>query len=117
MHRLADSIHRHFPLTRSEDGVDAWENDRLLQVLRMRLYHMQCCMQLGLWTDALMCAEDCNNMIEVARTRDGVKVVIPGPLNAQYFDGLSQVFWVSENHLFHAYALYVCLGPDSLCSY
>jgi hypothetical protein len=43
---------------------------------------------------------------QVAKTRDVIKAV-PGPLLATYYDGLAQVFWESENYLFHAYALYV----------
>jgi translation initiation factor 3 subunit A len=107
MRRLADAIHRHFPLTKTEEGAEAWESDRLLLVLRMRQFLTQSCISLGLWTDALTSAEDSNTMIEVARTRDSVKVVMPGPLQASYYDSLAQVFWVSENYLFHAYAMYV----------
>ncbi len=65
LHKLCEFLRRHFPAVKTDDGVDIWDAERLMPLLKMRLQQMQACVQLGMWSDALITADDAYAMMEV----------------------------------------------------
>lgn len=58
--------------------------------------------ELELWQECFRSIEDIHGLLVMAFSKK------PGPkiaIVANYFNKLSQIFWVSENYLYHAYAL------------
>eukprot|EP01133_Synstelium_polycarpum_P005689 gene5689-6573_t len=54
---------------------------------------------LGLWQEAFKSIEDINTLF-------GLLAKPKSPILASYYQKLSQIYWVANSHLLHAYALY-----------
>ena len=59
---------------------------------------------MEMWTEGFRTVEEIHEIMEMTQKA-------PKPqLMATYYDKLTQIFWVSENYLFHAYAWYKSFG-------
>jgi translation initiation factor 3 subunit A len=64
---------------------------------------------LHLYTEGFRTVEDIYNILQISHQRRKHNPELPPPkakLMAKYYEQLTTLFWVSENHLFHAFAWY-----------
>jgi translation initiation factor 3 subunit A len=64
---------------------------------------------LHLYTEGFRTVEDIYNILQISHQRRKQNPELPPPkakLMAKYYEQLTTLFWVSENHLFHAFAWY-----------
>ena len=64
---------------------------------------------LHLYTEGFRTVEDIYNILQISHQRRKQNPDLPPPkakLMAKYYEQLTTLFWVSENHLFHAFAWY-----------
>jgi translation initiation factor 3 subunit A len=64
---------------------------------------------LHLYTEGFRTVEDIFNILQISHQRRKQNPDLPPPkanLMAKYYEQLTTLFWVSENHLFHAFAWY-----------
>eukprot|EP01027_Heterolobosea_sp_BB2_P020391 GEZU01029097.1.p1 GENE.GEZU01029097.1~~GEZU01029097.1.p1 ORF type:complete len:1006 (+),score=440.49 GEZU01029097.1:35-3019(+) len=68
--------------------------------METRFKQLNVATELELWQEAYRTIEDIHGLISIAK-----KPVKPSMM-INYFEKLTKIFWVSQNHLFHAYAWY-----------
>jgi translation initiation factor 3 subunit A len=112
--RLGDMLRRHLltvvrrqPLQNERarpDRSDPAQQETFQILLEMRFEQLKTATSLEQWQEAFRTIEDVHTlMTSVKRT--------PKPnLMAVYYAKLSQIFWVSENYLHHAFAWYKLFG-------
>ncbi|CAI5701014.1 unnamed protein product [Peronospora effusa] len=82
---------------RSWDGFTLESVERLLEV---RYRQLQVATDLELFSEAFRTIDDINNIMNLIEQTPRVDLLVT------YYEKLAQIFQVSKNHLFHAYALY-----------
>jgi translation initiation factor 3 subunit A len=68
--------------------------------LETRFDQLEVASNLEMWQEAFKAIEDISEMMHRSGTRAKVQLM------ATYYEKLAQIFWVSSNYLFHAYAYY-----------
>ncbi|GMF11808.1 unnamed protein product [Phytophthora lilii] len=82
---------------RSWDGFTLESVERLLEI---RYRQLQVATDLELFSEAFRTIDDINNIMNLVEQTPRVDLLVT------YYEKLAQIFQVSKNHLFHAYALY-----------
>jgi translation initiation factor 3 subunit A len=68
--------------------------------LETRFDLLEVASNLELWQEAFKAIEDISDLMQRSGTRAKAQLM------ATYYEKLAQIFWVSSNYLFHAYAYY-----------
>mmetsp|Transcript_21797 Transcript_21797/g.43659 ORF Transcript_21797/g.43659 Transcript_21797/m.43659 type:complete len:972 (+) Transcript_21797:39-2954(+) len=91
-------------------GWEGWTADSIELHLQTRFAQLETASTLRLYTEGFRTVEDIYNILQISRTRRKLPGVnIPPPkakIMAAYYEKLTNLFWVSENYLFHAFAWY-----------
>ena len=75
--------------------------DSVERQLDTRFYALETCAEMGLWSEGFRVVDDIKDIFNIMdRAQQNPKPV----LLATYYEKLARIFWVSENHLYHAYA-------------
>jgi translation initiation factor 3 subunit A len=77
--------------------------------LQTRFAQLETASVLHLYTEGFRTVEDIYNILQISHARRKLHPELPPPkakLMAAYYEKLTTLFWVSENHLFHAFAWY-----------
>jgi translation initiation factor 3 subunit A len=90
------------PLHRSHrrPAVNLRATETVQGFLETRFEQLRVACALELWQEAYRSIEDIHGLVQLS------KKTPKAALMATYFEKLAQIFWVSGNHLFHAYALF-----------
>jgi translation initiation factor 3 subunit A len=75
--------------------------------LQTRFAQLETAGVLHLYTEGFRTVEDIYNILQISHQRRKQNPELPAPkpkLMAKYYEQLTTLFWVSENHLFHAFA-------------
>eukprot|EP00500_Bicosoecida_sp_ms1_P004962 CAMPEP_0203815338 /NCGR_PEP_ID=MMETSP0115-20131106/10252_1 /ASSEMBLY_ACC=CAM_ASM_000227 /TAXON_ID=33651 /ORGANISM="Bicosoecid sp, Strain ms1" /LENGTH=918 /DNA_ID=CAMNT_0050724235 /DNA_START=180 /DNA_END=2933 /DNA_ORIENTATION=+ len=83
---------------RGRDVFAPWSPDIMDRHLNTRFLQLQTATNMKLWTEGFRTVEDIYFIME------GTKRPPRAQSMALYFERLTQIFWVSKNFLFHAYA-------------
>jgi translation initiation factor 3 subunit A len=91
-------------------GWEGWTAESIELHLQTRFAQLETSSALRLYTEGFRTVEDIYNILQISRTRRKLPGVnIPPPkakIMAAYYEKLTNLFWVSENYLFHAFAWY-----------
>lgn len=91
-------------------GWEGWTADSIELHLQTRFAQLETASALRLYTEGFRTVEDIYNILQISKTRRKLPGVnIPPPkakIMAAYYEKLTNLFWVSENYLFHAFAWY-----------
>merc|ERR1719253_2488175 len=91
-------------------GWEGWTAESIELHLQTRFAQLETSSTLRLYTEGFRTVEDIYNILQISRTRRKLPGVnIPPPkakIMAAYYEKLTNLFWVSENYLFHAFAWY-----------
>ncbi|KAL3823877.1 hypothetical protein ACHAXA_005459 [Cyclostephanos tholiformis] len=91
-------------------GWEGWTAESIELHLQTRFAQLETSSTLRLFTEGFRTVEDIYNILQISRARRKLPgVTIPPPkakILAAYYEKLTNLFWVSENHLFHAFAWY-----------
>ena len=68
--------------------------------LSTRFYALEACADMNLWSEGFRIIEDIQSVM------DKTALLPKSQLMATYYEKLARIFWVSENYLFHAYAVW-----------
>ena len=77
--------------------------------LQTRFVQLETASYLKLYTEGFRTVEDIYNILQISHHRRKHNPEFPPPkakLMAKYYEQLIELFWVSENYLFHAFAWY-----------
>ena len=89
-------------------GWEGWTAESIELHLQTRFAQLETASALRLYTEGFRTVEDIYNILQISRTRRKLPGVnIPPPkakIMAAYYEKLTNLFWVSENYLFHAFA-------------
>lgn len=103
--RLCDMLRQHlnqlvnYP-RHSPNDVKITDSDTVQKFLETRFTQLNSAVQLEHWQEAYRTVEDIHAIMNMSKSR-------PRPQHLHfYYDKLMQVFWVSENYLYHAHALW-----------
>ncbi|KAE9072011.1 Eukaryotic translation initiation factor 3 subunit A, partial [Phytophthora fragariae] len=102
-HLSALQKHAAAPTTQSTRQMRSWEGFTLESVerlLEVRYRQLQVATDLELFSEAFRTIDDINNIMNLVEQTPRVELLVT------YYEKLAQIFQVSKNHLFHAYALY-----------
>ncbi|KAG7395311.1 eukaryotic translation initiation factor 3 subunit A [Phytophthora boehmeriae] len=102
-HLSALQKHAAAPTSQSTRQMRSWEGFTLESVerlLEMRYRQLQVATELELFSEAFRTIDDINNIMNLVEQTPRVDLLVT------YYEKLAQIFQVSKNHLFHAYALY-----------
>jgi len=80
-------------------GWDGWTDDSIELHLQTRFKQLEVTTKLELWTEGFRTVEDIHAIMHINPKKPPKSRVM-----ANYYEKLIKIFWVSENHLFHAYA-------------
>ena len=77
--------------------------------LQTRFVQLEAATSLELWNEGFRIVEDIYEIMQIHRKTPKSRLMVT------YYEKLTRIFWVSENHLFHAYAWYryYCLCLES----
>lgn len=91
-------------------GWEGWTAESIELHLQTRFAQLETSSTLRLFTEGFRTVEDIYNILQISRARRKLPgVTIPPPkakILAAYYEKLTDLFWVSENHLFHSFAWY-----------
>ncbi|KAL9185162.1 hypothetical protein ACHAXT_002939 [Thalassiosira profunda] len=91
-------------------GWEGWTAESIELHLQTRFVQLETASVMRLYTEGFRTVEDIFNILQISRTRRKLPGVnIPPPkakIMAAYYEKLTNLFWVSENYLFHALAWY-----------
>mmetsp|Transcript_46912 Transcript_46912/g.99661 ORF Transcript_46912/g.99661 Transcript_46912/m.99661 type:complete len:1067 (-) Transcript_46912:310-3510(-) len=91
-------------------GWEGWTAESIELHLQTRFAQLETASALRLYTEGFRTVEDIYNILQISKTRRKLPGVnIPPPkakIMAAYYEKLTNLFWVSENYLFHAFAWY-----------
>ncbi|KAL7550626.1 hypothetical protein ACHAWF_013892 [Thalassiosira exigua] len=91
-------------------GWEGWTAESIELHLQTRFAQLETSSSLRLYTEGFRTVEDIYNILQISRARRKIPgVSIPPPkakIMAAYYEKLTNLFWVSENYLFHAFAWY-----------
>ncbi|EGZ22753.1 hypothetical protein PHYSODRAFT_543206 [Phytophthora sojae] len=102
-HLSALQKHAAAPTTQSTRQMRSWDGFTLESVerlLEVRYRQLQVATDLELFSEAFRTIDDINNIMNLVEQTPRVELLVT------YYEKLAQIFQVSKNHLFHAYALY-----------
>ena len=91
---------RPHPLPSIPPPVNLRATETVQGYLETRFEQLRVACALELWQEAYRSIEDIHGLVQLS------KKTPKAALMATYFEKLAQIFWVSGNHLFHAYALF-----------
>mmetsp|Transcript_7673 Transcript_7673/g.11534 ORF Transcript_7673/g.11534 Transcript_7673/m.11534 type:complete len:968 (+) Transcript_7673:90-2993(+) len=107
--RLCDTLRQHISnlqrfsqstSTNKLKGWEGWTNENIELHLQTRFAQLEVSANLELWNEGFRTVEDIYNIMQIG------KKIPKARLMASYYEKLTRIFLVSENHLFHAYAWY-----------
>jgi translation initiation factor 3 subunit A len=90
-------------------GWEGWSSESIELHLQTRFAQLETASVLKLYTEGFRTVEDIYNILQVSHHRRKQNPDFPPPkakLMAKYYEQLIELFWVSENYLFHAFAWY-----------
>ena len=90
-------------------GWEGWSTEAIELHLETRFAQLETASVLHLYTEGFRTVEDIYNILQISHQRRKQNPDLPPPkakLMAKYYEQLTTLFWVSENHLFHAFAWY-----------
>mmetsp|Transcript_13861 Transcript_13861/g.21854 ORF Transcript_13861/g.21854 Transcript_13861/m.21854 type:complete len:994 (+) Transcript_13861:149-3130(+) len=90
-------------------GWEGWSTEAIELHLQTRFAQLETASVLHLYTEGFRTVEDIYNILQISHQRRKANPDLPPPkakLMAKYYEQLTTLFWVSENHLFHAFAWY-----------
>jgi translation initiation factor 3 subunit A len=90
-------------------GWEGWSIESIELHLQTRFAQLETASVLHLYTEGFRTVEDIYNILQISHQRRKQNPDLPPPkakLMAKYYEQLTTLFWVSENHLFHAFAWY-----------
>ncbi|KAI9980324.1 hypothetical protein PInf_026402 [Phytophthora infestans] len=102
-HLSALQKHVAAPTSQSTRQMRSWEGftlDSVERLLEVRYRQLQVATDLELFSEAFRTIDDINNIMNLVEQTPRVDLLVT------YYEKLAQIFQVSKNHLFHAYALY-----------
>ncbi|KAL4100589.1 hypothetical protein PRIC1_008380 [Phytophthora ramorum] len=102
-HLSALQKHTAAPTSQSTRQMRSWEGftlDSVERLLEVRYRQLQVATDLELFSEAFRTIDDINNIMNLVEQTPRVDLLVT------YYEKLAQIFQVSKNHLFHAYALY-----------
>ncbi|CAE8625115.1 unnamed protein product, partial [Polarella glacialis] len=79
-----------------QNAVQPGNPDTITKTLETRCRQMQVATELDLWREAYFTATEICELMAKTRPKP--------PLRSMYYEYLGQIFWKSENYLFHAFA-------------
>jgi len=88
-------------------GFDGWTSESIELHLQTRFAQLETASILHRYTEGFRTCEDIFNILQISQARRKIDPDAPAPkakLMASYYEKLTTLFWVSQNHLFHAYA-------------
>ncbi|KAL7468257.1 hypothetical protein ACHAXS_012542 [Conticribra weissflogii] len=91
-------------------GWEGWTAEAIELHLQTRFVQLETASALRLYTEGFRTVEDIFNILQISKARrklPGVNAPPPkAKIMAAYYEKLTNLFWVSENYLFHAFAWY-----------
>jgi len=90
-------------------GWEGWTSESIELHLQTRFAQLETASSLKLYTEGFRTVEDIYNILQISHHRRKHNPEFPPPkakLMAKYYEQLIELFWVSENYLFHAFAWY-----------
>uniref|UniRef100_A0A448Z9Q6 Eukaryotic translation initiation factor 3 subunit A n=1 Tax=Pseudo-nitzschia multistriata TaxID=183589 RepID=A0A448Z9Q6_9STRA len=90
-------------------GWEGWTSDSIELHLQTRFAQLESASYLKLYTEGFRTVEDIYNILQISHHRRKNNPDFAPPkakLMAKYYEQLIELFWVSENYLFHAFAWY-----------
>eukprot|EP00536_Pseudo-nitzschia_multiseries_P002628 jgi/Psemu1/235902/estExt_Genewise1.C_350080 len=90
-------------------GWEGWTSEAIELHLQTRFAQLETASNLKLYTEGFRTVEDIYNILQISHHRRKHSPDFPPPkakLMAKYYEQLIELFWVSENYLFHAFAWY-----------
>jgi len=116
--RLCDTLRKNYGDLHKNTGktgqhqVNPNNADTIMRTLETRCRQLQISTELDLWRESYLTATEIFELMSKAR---------PKPhLRSMYYEYLGQIFWKSDNHLFHAFAclknlMFVKAAKQNLC--
>ena len=94
---------------RTQRAAWEWTSESMELHLQTRFAQLEASTALELWNEGFKTVEEIYTVIEIGRRTPRPRIM------ATYYEKLMRIFWVSDNHLFHAYCSYrhYCLTCDS----
>jgi len=90
-------------------GWEGWTPEAIELHLQTRFAQLETASNLKLYTEGFRTVEDIYNILQISHHHRKHTSDFPPPkakLMAKYYEQLIELFWVSENYLFHAFAWY-----------
>jgi translation initiation factor 3 subunit A len=90
-------------------GWEGWSSESIELHLQTRFAQLETASVLKLYTEGFRTVEDIYNILQISHHRRKQNPDFPAPkakIMAKYYQQLIELFWVSENYLFHAFAWY-----------
>eukprot|EP00579_Thalassiosira_antarctica_P010237 CAMPEP_0201909596 /NCGR_PEP_ID=MMETSP0903-20130614/1299_1 /ASSEMBLY_ACC=CAM_ASM_000552 /TAXON_ID=420261 /ORGANISM="Thalassiosira antarctica, Strain CCMP982" /LENGTH=1015 /DNA_ID=CAMNT_0048444135 /DNA_START=102 /DNA_END=3149 /DNA_ORIENTATION=- len=91
-------------------GWEGWTAESIELHLQTRFAQLDTSTTLRLYTEGFRTVEDIFNILQISKTRRKIPGSNTPPpkakIMAAYYEKLTNLFWVSENYLFHAFAWY-----------
>ena len=90
-------------------GWEGWTAESIELYLQTRFAQLETASVLHRYTEGFRTVEDIYNILQISQARRKANPDAPPPkakLMAAYYEKLTTLFWVSENHLFHGFAWY-----------
>jgi len=102
--RLSEMLRTHLSnlgkFSHQAQAINLHAPETLQQHLDTRFAQLNAASELELWQESFRSIEDIYGLLVISKIKPKPQTL------ANYFQKLSQVFWVSDNFLFHAYAFY-----------
>jgi translation initiation factor 3 subunit A len=107
--RLCETLRQHIQSLQKHSSAhmvgrlrcwEGWTNEGIEMHLQTRFAQLEVAASLELWTEGFRTVEDIYTIMQILRR------VPKARLMASYYEKLTRIFFVSGNHLFHAYAWY-----------